>query len=115
MQKVTTRRKWLRGAVAIGVGITGGINRVNAQANTVLKVNTFPGVTNFPIFAADHQRLFAKYGLASDLIYTPNSRVQRDGLAKGEYQILQTAADNQVAMGELDKANATTDAGGTNS
>jgi hypothetical protein len=54
MQKVTTRRKWLRDAVAIGVGITGGINRVNAQANTVLKVNTFPGVTNFPIFAADH-------------------------------------------------------------
>src|ERR1700736_228663 len=114
MQKVTTRRKWLRGAVAIGVGISGGINRVNAQATTVLKVNTFPGVTNFPIFAADHQRLFAKYGLTIDLIYTPNSRAQRDGLAKGEYQIIQTAADNPVAMVELDKADAIIVAGGDN-
>src|ERR1700738_3778491 len=106
MQKVTTRRKWLRGAVAIGVGITGGINRVNAQANTVLKVNTFPGVTNFPIFAGDHQRLFSKSGLTSDLIYPPNSRVHREGLAKGESPISQTAADNPVAMVELDKADA---------
>ena len=114
MQKVTTRRKWMRGAVAIGVGMTGGINRVNAQANTVLKVNTFPGVTNFPIFAADHQLLFAKYGLTIDLIYTPNSRVQRDGLSKGEYQIIQTAADNPVAMVELDKADAIIVVGGDN-
>lgn len=114
MQKITTRRKLLRGAVAIGVGVTRGINRVNAQGNTVLKVNAFPGVTNFPIFAADRLRLFAKYDLPIDLIYTPNSRVQRDGLAKGDYQVIQTAADNPVAMVELDKADAIIVAGGDN-
>jgi ABC-type nitrate/sulfonate/bicarbonate transport system substrate-binding protein len=104
----------MRGAAVLGVGMSGRINRVNAQANTVLRVNAFPGVTNFPIFAADHQRLFAKYGLTIDLIYTPNSRVQRDGLAKGEYQIIQTAADNPVAMVELDKADAIIVTGGDN-
>jgi ABC-type nitrate/sulfonate/bicarbonate transport system substrate-binding protein len=114
MQEVTTRRELLRDAAALAVGMIGGINRVNAQANTALKVNTFPGVTNFPIFAADHKGLFAKYGLTIDLIYTPNSRVQRDSLAKGEYQIIQTAADNPVAMVELDKADAIIVAGGDN-
>lgn len=115
MQQATTRREWLRGAaVSVGLGLIGGRNQVSAQGNKVLKVNTFPGVTNFPIFAADHRGLFAKYGLTIDLVYTPNSRMQRDGLAKGEYQIIQTAADNPVAMVELDKADAVIVAGGDN-
>ena len=115
MQQATTRREWLRGAaVSVGLGLIGGRNQVSAQGNKVLKVNTFPGVTNFPIFAADHRGLFAKYGLTIDLVYTPNSRMQRDGLAKGEYQIIQTAADNPVAMVEFDKADAVIVAGGDN-
>src|SRR3984893_15234108 len=110
-----TRRESLRGSAAsLGLGLIGGSGGAIAQDNKVLKVCTFAGVTNFPIFAADHKGLFAKYGLTIDLIYTPNSRVQRDGLAKGEYQIIQTAADNPGAMGELDEADAVIVAGGDN-
>jgi ABC-type nitrate/sulfonate/bicarbonate transport system substrate-binding protein len=115
MQEAMTRRKLLRGSAAsLGLGLIGGGNEAIAQDNKALKVCTFAGVTNFPIFAADHNGLFAKYGVTVDLIYTPNSRVQRDGLAKGEYQIIQTAADNPVAMVELDNADAVIVAGGDN-
>jgi ABC-type nitrate/sulfonate/bicarbonate transport system substrate-binding protein len=116
MRGVTTRREllWTSAAFA-GLGLAGADNSgVGAQGNTVLKVSSFPGVTNFPIFAAEHTGLFAKYGLTIDLVYAPNSRVQRDGLAKGEYQIIQTAADNCVAMVELDRADAIIVAGGDN-
>jgi ABC-type nitrate/sulfonate/bicarbonate transport system substrate-binding protein len=110
-----TRRELLWGAAAsIGVSLAGARNRAGAQSNTVLRVSTFPGVTNVPIYAAERQGFFVKNGLTIDLVYTPNSRVQRDGLAKGEYQIIQTAADNCVAMVELDKADAIIVAGGDN-
>lgn len=115
MKGITRRRELLMaGAASLGLSLIGGSNMVSAQSNKVLKVNTFPGVTNFPIYAAEHKGLFAKYGLTIDLIYTPNSRLQRDGLAKGEYQIIQTAADNPVAMVELDKADAVIVTGGDN-
>jgi ABC-type nitrate/sulfonate/bicarbonate transport system substrate-binding protein len=113
--RLRTRRELLWTATAtIGLGLAGARHRAGAQGNTVLKVSTFPGVTNVPIFAAEHKGFFAKNGLTIDLVYTPNSRVQRDGLAKGEYQIIQTAADNCVAMVELDKTDAIIVAGGDN-
>jgi ABC-type nitrate/sulfonate/bicarbonate transport system substrate-binding protein len=113
--RLETRREFLCAATAsIGLGLAGARERAGAQSNTVLKVSTFPGVTNVPIFAAEHNGFFAKNGLTIDLVYTPNSRVQRDGLAEGEYQIIQTAADNCVAMVELDKADAVIVAGGDN-
>jgi ABC-type nitrate/sulfonate/bicarbonate transport system substrate-binding protein len=113
--RLKTRRELLWAATAsIGVGLAGARNRAGAQSNTVLKVSTFPGVTNVPIFAAEHKGFFAKNRLTIDLVYTPNSRVQRDGLAKGDYQVIQTAADNCVAMVELDKTDAIIVAGGDN-
>jgi len=110
-----TRRELLWAAAASG-GLTfaSARSRAGAQSNTVLRVSTFPGVTNVPIFAAEHKGFFVKNGLTIDLVYTPNSRVQRDGLAKGEYQIIQTAADNCVAMAEVDKADAIIVTGGDN-
>jgi ABC-type nitrate/sulfonate/bicarbonate transport system substrate-binding protein len=114
-RQLKTRRELLSGATAsIALGFAGARHAVRAQSDSVLKVSAFQGVTNFPIFAAEHNGLFAKYGLTIDLVYTPNSLVQRDGLAKGEYQIIQTAADNCVAMVELDKADAIIVAGGDN-
>ena len=71
-----------------------------APAQTPLKVM----VTNFSIFAAQHKNLFAKHGLAVELLNTPNSQVLRDGLAKGDHQIAHAAVDNAVAMVELAKA-----------
>ena len=85
-----------------------------AQAVTPLKVELFPGLSNLSIYAAQSQGLFAKYQLAVELAYTPNSQAQRDGLAKGKTQIIHTAADNAVAMVELAKQDAIIVAGGDN-
>jgi ABC-type nitrate/sulfonate/bicarbonate transport system substrate-binding protein len=71
-------------------------------------------MTNFPIFAAEHKGLFTRHGLAVELMHTPNSQVQRDGLAKGDHQIIQSAADNAVAMVELAKADVAIVTGGDN-
>ncbi len=85
-----------------------------AQAQTQLKVMVFPGLSNFSIFAAQHKNLFAKHGLAIELLNTPNSEVLRSGLAKGDHQIVHAAVDNAVAMVELAKADIAIVTGGDN-
>jgi ABC-type nitrate/sulfonate/bicarbonate transport system substrate-binding protein len=85
-----------------------------AAAQTKLKVMVFPGLSNLPIFAAQHKDLFAKQGLAIELLNTPNSDVLRDGLAKGDHQIAHAAVDNAVAMVELAKADVVIVTGGDN-
>jgi ABC-type nitrate/sulfonate/bicarbonate transport system substrate-binding protein len=85
-----------------------------AQAQTALKVMVFPGLANFSIFAAQHKDLFAKHGLAIELINTPNSDAQRERLAKGEVQIAHAGVDNAVAMAELAKVDVAIVMGGDN-
>ena len=85
-----------------------------AAAQTRLKVMVFPGLSNLPIFAAQHKDLFAKQGLAIELLNTPNSDVLRNGLAKGDHQIAHAAVDNAVAMVELAKADVVIVTGGDN-
>jgi len=106
MGEVPTRRTFvLRAGTGIAAGaLLARARRATAAAQTALKVVTFPGLTNLPIFAAEKNGLFAKRGLAVDVIFTPNSKSQREGLASGKFQIIHTAADNAVAMVELAKA-----------
>ena len=104
-------RKVTLGALAIAM-VLGGT--MTARAQTSLKVMVFPGLSNFSIFAAQHKGLFAKHGLAIDLINTPNSDTQRERLAKGEVQIAHAAVDNAVAMVELAKVDAVIVTGGDN-
>lgn len=106
MRKLVTRRgALLSGGAVVAVGVaTGHGSSAAAQGSAPVKVMVFPGLQNFPIFAAQHKNLFAKHGIAIELLYTPNSRTQREGLAKGDHQIIQTAADNPVAMVEVAKA-----------
>src|SRR5215831_7321440 len=85
-----------------------------AAAQTKLKVMVFPGLSNLPIFAAQHKDLFAKQGLAIELLNTPNSDVLRDGLARGDHQIAHAAVDNAVAMVELANADIVIVTGGDN-
>jgi ABC-type nitrate/sulfonate/bicarbonate transport system substrate-binding protein len=108
-----TRRTVLLSAAAMTAGAVGG-RPPPAQAATALKVVSFPGLSNLSIYAAQSQGLFAKYQLAVELAYTPNSQSQRDGLAQGSSQIIHTAADNAVAMVELAKQDAVIVAGGDN-
>jgi ABC-type nitrate/sulfonate/bicarbonate transport system substrate-binding protein len=85
-----------------------------AEAQTALKVIVFPGLSNFSLYAALHKGLFAKRGLAVELINTPNSTAMREGLAKGDYQIAQAGVDNAVAMVELAKVDVVIVTGGDN-
>jgi len=100
------------GAMILGAMILGAMSVAAAQ--TQLKVMVFPGLSNVPIFAAQHKNLFAKHGLAIELLNTPNSDVLRNGLAKGDHQIAHAAVDNAVAMVELAKADVAIVTGGDN-
>ena len=74
-----------------------------AAQGTLLKVKVFPGAQNLPLFAAQSQGFFARHGLRVEILFTQNSQEQRDGLAKGDFQIAHAAVDNAVAMVERGK------------
>jgi len=115
MSAQATRRALLLATGALmTAGAVGGSSLARAQESVPLKVVSFQGFSNLAIFAAEHTGLFARYQLAVDLSYTPNSQAQRDGLAKGVTQIIHSAADNAVAMVELAKEDAVIVAGGDN-
>lgn len=97
----TRRNVLIASSAALALGSSGVSSKAIAQGATALKVMSFPGLSNYPIFAAEHKGLFAKHGVAVDLVYTPSSQFQRDSLAKNDCQIIHTAADNEVAMVEL--------------
>ena len=102
----------IAGGAALALGGSGAARQAAAQGATPLKVMSFPGLSNYPVFAAEHKQLFAKHGLAVDLVYTPSSQVQRDALANNDCQITHTAADNAVAMVELGHRDAVIVTGG---
>lgn len=115
MRDVTSRRQLLvLAAASAGIGFAASTRVARAQGADAITINTFPGVHDLPIFAAEQKGILAKYRLAINHTFTPNSRAQRDGLEKGDYQIIQTAADNSIAMVELDNANAVIVGGGDN-
>src|SRR5262249_7565557 len=99
-------------AALAGAAMIGSVHA--AQAQTAVKVMVFPGLSNLSIFAAQHRNLFAKHGLAVELLNTPNSEVLRTGLAKGDHQIVHGGVDNAVAMVELAKADVAIVTGGDN-
>jgi ABC-type nitrate/sulfonate/bicarbonate transport system substrate-binding protein len=86
-----------------------------AAAQTPLKMKMFPGVQSLPVIAAAENGLFARHGLKVEVLYTMNSQEQRDGLAKGEFHIMQSAVDNAIAMAELAHAEVVIVAGGDSS
>ena len=85
-----------------------------AQA-TPIKVKVFPGAQNLPLFAGQSQGIFQRYGLAVEILFTQNSQEQRDGLAKGDFQIAHAAVDNAVSMIERGKHDVVIVAGGDSS
>ena len=104
MARLLSRRRFgLASAAALALGGV-ALRAAAAQALSALKVMGFPGSSNLSFFAAQHEGLFAKHGLSAELLFTPNSDVLRDGLARGDHQIAHAAVDNAVAMAELAKA-----------
>ncbi len=77
-----------------------------------LRVNVFRGASNIPIYMAVERGAFARRGITPVLQFTPNSDMQRDGLAAGRFEIAVAAVDNAVAMIEVAKKDVVIVAGG---
>jgi ABC-type nitrate/sulfonate/bicarbonate transport system substrate-binding protein len=71
-----------------------------AHAQTPLRVISFPGGANLPLWVAEDKGLFAREKLAVKVSPTPNSVVLVQGLVKGEQDIALAAFDNVVAYQE---------------
>jgi ABC-type nitrate/sulfonate/bicarbonate transport system substrate-binding protein len=86
-----------------------------ASAETVLKVNLFVGVQNLPLYAAQAKGFFAKRGITVEPVRTPNSTVQREGLANGTFDIVQSSVDNAIDMIDVRHQDVVIVAGGSDS
>jgi len=86
-----------------------------AQDPAKLRVKVFPGAQNLPLFAGLAKGIFAKRGIAVELLFTANSTELRDGLANGDIEIAHSAVDNSVAMVELAGKDAVIVSGGDSS
>jgi ABC-type nitrate/sulfonate/bicarbonate transport system substrate-binding protein len=65
----------------------------SASAEVRLRVNTFPGPQNLALFVAQDKGLLAKRGLAVEIIFTPSSQAQREGLVNGAFEIAQAGVE----------------------
>jgi ABC-type nitrate/sulfonate/bicarbonate transport system substrate-binding protein len=108
---VFARALWLCIAMAGGVFLAAPSS---GSAEVRLRVNTFPGPQNLALFVAQDKGLLAKRGLAVEIIFTPSSQAQREGLVKGAFEIAQAGVDNAVALVEVAKQPVVIVAGGSN-
>ena len=65
---------------------------------TTVRVNLFQGASNIGIYVAESRGMLAKRGVKLAIAFTPNSDLQREGLAAGKFDIAHSAIDNAVAM-----------------
>ena len=66
------------------------------SAPTRLRVCTFKGLQNLPLYVAQRQGYFAARGLDIEIVYTNGSKPQIADLIGGKYDLVQTAPDNVV-------------------
>ena len=71
-----------------------------AQEATKLRVNVFVGLQNLPIFVGQAKGVFKRRGFDIELQFTPDSTAQREGLAKGAFEIAHAGVDNSIALAE---------------
>src|SRR5579863_3774470 len=69
---------------------------MNKATNTRIRICTFRGLQNLAMYAAQEQGLFAAHNLEVEIAYTAGSKPQLAGLARGEFDLIQTAPDNVV-------------------
>ncbi|HEX6796887.1 MAG TPA: ABC transporter substrate-binding protein [Ktedonobacterales bacterium] len=73
----------------------GGMD-TRAGERDVLRVCTFKGLQNLPLYVASRQGYFASRDLDVQVSYTTGSAAQLEGLGRGAYELIQTAPDNVV-------------------
>lgn len=69
---------------------------MDETARTHLRICTFKGLQNLPLFVARQQGFFVGQGLDVEIVYTVGSIPQLTGLVEGIYHLVQTAPDNVV-------------------
>jgi ABC-type nitrate/sulfonate/bicarbonate transport system substrate-binding protein len=69
---------------------------MNTTNQAQLRICTFKGLQNLPMFVARQQGFFAQQGLEAAIEYTAGSIPQIAGLARGASDLIQTAPDNVV-------------------
>jgi ABC-type nitrate/sulfonate/bicarbonate transport system substrate-binding protein len=109
--RVMARGLW--SCIAMG-GVAFAAAPSGSAQETRLRVNTFPGPQNLALFVAQDKGLLAKRGLSVEIMFTPSSQAQRDGLVKGTFEIAQAGVDNAVALVEVAKQPVVIVAGGSN-
>lgn len=71
---------------------------MDQQQFSELRISSFKGLQNLPLYVAMRQGYFAARGLAVELAYTTGSAAQLAGLVRGDYQLVQTAPDNVINL-----------------
>jgi ABC-type nitrate/sulfonate/bicarbonate transport system substrate-binding protein len=78
--------------------MTRGMTATQKPAPLPLRVCAFTGSQNLPLYVARQLGFFAELGLDVELVYTAGSTAQLVGLARGEYDLVQTAPDNVINL-----------------
>ena len=65
-----------------------------------IRINVFPGVQNFPNFAAERNGFFERRGLQVETTFTKSSEEQRTALSTGACDIAHSAVDNALALND---------------
>ena len=96
-------RRFFTAAAALSVLLVTGCAAPLAgpAPDATLRINVFPGSSNLPLLAAIEKGFFTKRGLTIEVQNTPNSDLQRAGLATGSFEIAHAAVDNALAMVEV--------------
>lgn len=98
-------------ALAVAL-MLGGCAAAPPPEPVTLRLNLFRVASNISIYMAREQGAFARRGIDLQLQFTPNSELQRAGLAAGRFEIAQAAVDNAVAMKSVAGADVVIVAGG---
>ena len=88
------------GLVLAGLMVSGAAAQGQATAPASLRVITFDGGWNLPLWAAQRQGFFEANGVAVQLSYTPTSAALVTGLVDGRYDIALATIDNFIAYQE---------------
>jgi ABC-type nitrate/sulfonate/bicarbonate transport system substrate-binding protein len=83
-----------------------------AAADALVRINTFPTARSLPFYAGIEKGFFARHGIKLELEFTENSKSQREGLASGNFEVVQAAVDNALAMIEVAKIDVVIVSGG---
>ncbi len=71
-----------------------------AETPALVRVNAFPTAGYAALYVGMANGVFERHGVRVELQFTPSSQAQRDGLARGDFEVAYAAVDNAVAMVE---------------